>query len=225
MPLIGTQGCINYNLTLLLRQSRYPMLYPPSKDNFPPIDDVAQRLGLIKGKETIEGGNKEEDLKRELEIAYEGQKRAWEEVDKERKITKQMAKCMKMEEEIRLRTKECLRAVDSEMCLRRAERDQSLLEKQELLEMLVEAKREENERLSRTKERFDKANLEFLNEQIQAKLWASQERSQLLENQAQENILPLQAKILRCKEQLSTLANQAQQQLTAAKSGSDFWEH
>ncbi|RDY06726.1 hypothetical protein CR513_09252, partial [Mucuna pruriens] len=60
-----------------------------------------------------------------------------------------MAKHVKMEEEIRLRTKECLRAADSVMCLRRAERDQALLEKRELLEMLVEEKREERERLSR----------------------------------------------------------------------------
>ncbi|RDY06724.1 hypothetical protein CR513_09250, partial [Mucuna pruriens] len=42
--------------------------------NFPPIDDATQRPSLIKGKETVEGGNKEEDLQRELEVAYEGQK-------------------------------------------------------------------------------------------------------------------------------------------------------
>ncbi|RDX67002.1 hypothetical protein CR513_54184, partial [Mucuna pruriens] len=68
--------------------------------NFPLVDDVAQRPNLVKGKETVKGGSKEEDLKWELE------KRAREEVDKERKITEQMAKCVKIEEEIRLRTEE-----------------------------------------------------------------------------------------------------------------------
>ncbi|RDX81016.1 hypothetical protein CR513_38359, partial [Mucuna pruriens] len=41
-------------------------------NNFPPVDDVAQRPNLVKGKEIVEGGSKEEDLKRELEAAYEG---------------------------------------------------------------------------------------------------------------------------------------------------------
>ncbi|RDX82883.1 hypothetical protein CR513_36276, partial [Mucuna pruriens] len=70
-------------LTLLLRQSGYPMLYPPSEESMTPLivhefgphhtrillNDVAQGPCSIKGKETIEGGNKEEDLKRELEAA------------------------------------------------------------------------------------------------------------------------------------------------------------
>ncbi|RDY03026.1 hypothetical protein CR513_13429, partial [Mucuna pruriens] len=262
---MGTQGYINYNPTLLLRQLGYPMQYPPSEESMTPLivhgmgphhtgilrnirtawgssssmGDATQEPGLTKGKEIVKARNKKEDLKRELEAAYKGQKRAWEEVDKERKIDEQMDKRASIEEEIRLRAKECLKAVDLVMCLRRAERDQALLEKQELIEMLMEAKREERERLGRMelleqqighlntellREQFDKANLEFLKEHIQAELWASQERSQLLENKAKESILTVQAKILMCKEQLSVLADQAQQQLVATKSDSNFWE-
>ncbi|RDY03771.1 hypothetical protein CR513_12600, partial [Mucuna pruriens] len=198
IPLIGTQGYINYNLALLLRQSGYPMLHPPSKELMTPLivhgmgpyhtgilqniqtawgqaisrginlgprscgvstdrvekiqlpfsssssmGDVLQEPSLTKGKEIVEAMNKEEDLKREMEAANKGQKRAWEEVDKERKIDEQMAKHARIEDEIRLRTKECLKAADLEM----AKRDQALLEKQELIKMLMEAKREEKEHL------------------------------------------------------------------------------
>ncbi|RDX85831.1 hypothetical protein CR513_32911, partial [Mucuna pruriens] len=57
----------------------------------------------------------------------------------------------RMEEENKIKTKEYLKAVDREMCLRRAERYQALIEKHELNKMLINAKMEARESQSQIK--------------------------------------------------------------------------
>ncbi|RDX73470.1 hypothetical protein CR513_46925, partial [Mucuna pruriens] len=37
VPLVGTQGCINYNSVILLKQSGYLMLQPPSEESITPL--------------------------------------------------------------------------------------------------------------------------------------------------------------------------------------------
>ncbi|RDY11564.1 hypothetical protein CR513_03755, partial [Mucuna pruriens] len=64
-----------------------------------PVGEI-QEPYLAKGKEVVEVGNEKEDLKSELGMAYKGQKRACEEVDKERKIPEHMTKHARIEEEI-----------------------------------------------------------------------------------------------------------------------------
>ncbi|RDX73293.1 hypothetical protein CR513_47124, partial [Mucuna pruriens] len=37
IPLMGTRGCINYNLVIALRQSGYPIMSPPTKEAITPF--------------------------------------------------------------------------------------------------------------------------------------------------------------------------------------------
>ncbi|RDY11798.1 hypothetical protein CR513_03487, partial [Mucuna pruriens] len=47
VPLVGTQGAINYNPTLTLRQAEYPMVLPPSEEAITPF--VIHSLGAQHG--------------------------------------------------------------------------------------------------------------------------------------------------------------------------------
>ncbi|RDX69192.1 hypothetical protein CR513_51716, partial [Mucuna pruriens] len=44
VPLMGTRGCINYNPTIVLRQSGYPIVSPPKKELMTPL--LINGLGL-----------------------------------------------------------------------------------------------------------------------------------------------------------------------------------
>ncbi|RDX63469.1 hypothetical protein CR513_58101, partial [Mucuna pruriens] len=77
-----------------------------------------------KDKEVANKLNDEGDLKRRLEEAYAKNRAAGEKADQHRRV-----------EEAKWQTRECLKAANTEMCLRRKERDQTLAEKEELIQI------------------------------------------------------------------------------------------
>ncbi|RDX72740.1 hypothetical protein CR513_47728, partial [Mucuna pruriens] len=195
--LMGTQGCINYNPSLLLRQHGYPVMFPPTDESISPLlvhglgvhyADILRRIETAWGHPVRKGRNlgsrshgtsaayrrwlqhrvemvqipfskvkplvhEPEDevqndkgtinqgtnLKRKLEEAHE-------EANHYKKNIEFLDKRVKIEEGARFRTRECLRAVDAKIWLRREGRNRAVAEKEELLEVLMEFKQAEKER-------------------------------------------------------------------------------
>ncbi|RDX66156.1 hypothetical protein CR513_55106, partial [Mucuna pruriens] len=181
VPLTGTQGYINYNPSLLLQQSGYPIVYPPTEELVMPLlinelgthhtgilrriwmawehikkkgkelgprshevsiayhDWLQHRVELVQlpfanpmpsakeqerfvhhgsqGKEVTNELTNEGDLKRRLEEAYAKRRVVGEEADQHRWAAESLAKRIRIEEEAKMRTRECLKAADTKMCL------------------------------------------------------------------------------------------------------------
>ncbi|RDX73134.1 hypothetical protein CR513_47287, partial [Mucuna pruriens] len=120
VPLLGTQGAINYNLKLASRQAGYPVIKVP----------------LVEAMTSF----------RKLEEAVTALAFAEQEVSREHQLSDKISKRARVEEKDRIKIGSCLKATNQEMCFRRAEQDRVVLEKEQLKEALSALKEREVER-------------------------------------------------------------------------------
>ncbi|RDX76836.1 hypothetical protein CR513_43131, partial [Mucuna pruriens] len=143
---MGTQGCINYNPSILLRQYGYLVIFPPIDESLSPLlvhgleshqikSSIHKPEEIVRGEEMTDQGT---SMKRKLEEARAGKWVVDEEADRHKKNAEFLARRVRMEEEARFRTRECLRSADAEMCLRREERNRTMGKILEVLQSLEE---------------------------------------------------------------------------------------
>ncbi|RDY06272.1 hypothetical protein CR513_09755, partial [Mucuna pruriens] len=152
VPLLGTQDAINYNPELTVRQARYPIITSPLEEVMTPFvlpgpeaqkgvhyRKIRQTLEVEKLKATLDQTRAEKaHWKRKLEEALD-------EVYHEKHVNDEITKKARVEHEARLEIGSCLKAVDKEMCARRAECDQMAIEKEQLEKTLLDSRRREEE--------------------------------------------------------------------------------
>ncbi|RDY10767.1 hypothetical protein CR513_04657, partial [Mucuna pruriens] len=143
VPLLGTQGTINYNPELTVRQAGYPIITPPPEEALTPFVLPGSEAASLEQSpasrikhSTIRG--REGHWKRKLEEALE-------ENHQEKHLNVEITKKARAEHDARLRIGSCLNAADKEMCARRVERDQVAIEKERLEKTLLGFQRREDE--------------------------------------------------------------------------------
>ncbi|RDY04699.1 hypothetical protein CR513_11568, partial [Mucuna pruriens] len=250
VPLMGTQGCINYNPSILLRQQGYPVIFPPTDESISPLlvhglgihqADILRKIRaawgypIKKGRELVPRNHEvstafrhwlqhrvdmveirfskikpsarelEETVQSEeekIEEAHVGKQVADEEANRHKKNAKFLVRRIRMEEDAKFRMRDCLKAADAEMCLRREERNRVMAEKQRLLQMLKEAEHVENEHQHQIG-KLQQQILQMKNELQckQNKLKVEQNKNHQLESLAYNKIVALEAEISIWKKQ------------------------
>ncbi|RDX74771.1 hypothetical protein CR513_45435, partial [Mucuna pruriens] len=279
IPLLGTQGAVNYNPELTARQVGYPMVLGPSKKPSPLsggehhekirrawaniirkgatwrirscgaspeyrawLEQRVHLVGLPWGsilhqdqatqayeiQETLQvkalQGTLEQmkteqgTLKRKLETALE-------EARQERRLSDEFSKKARAEKESRLKIGQCLKAIDQEMCSRRAERDQMVIEKEQLEETVAAFRSREAEREGEVHELWERVLL------LEEELKGARLSKEHLQNQRRSNLLALveaQGKTDEMESQLEelrwTLEDEAEIQVRAATVDAQVWK-
>ncbi|RDY10761.1 hypothetical protein CR513_04671, partial [Mucuna pruriens] len=177
--LLGTQGAINYNPELMVRQEGYPIITPPrgSLDTF-----RTTRAESVKGatkklrscgafpeyrhwaeeRETLEVEKLKVSLdKTKAERAHWKRKleEVLEEIHHEKHLNIDITKKAQAEHDAQLRIGSCLKAADKEMCARRAECDQVAKEKERLEKILLDSQRREDEQREQFRQLQEKIHL------------------------------------------------------------------
>ncbi|RDY10964.1 hypothetical protein CR513_04427, partial [Mucuna pruriens] len=213
VPLLGTQGAINYNPELAVRQAGYPIIVPPPeeamtpfvlrgpevREGSPPSKNSAcgaspeYRQWVAEHVKTVrlpwnkiqprDSSTQQYEVQETLEV--ERLKEALEEIHQEKHLNNEITKKARVEHDARLRIGSCLKAADKEMCARRAERDQVTIEKERLERALLDSQRREDEQREQFCQLQEKMRL------LEEELARANLSKELLKEQGRKSLLEL----------------------------------
>ncbi|RDX81757.1 hypothetical protein CR513_37530, partial [Mucuna pruriens] len=214
-------------IKLLIERIKLPFNHIPLTGKKMPDLATLDSEEVIELRKALASSEEEKrSLKRKLMKAYEEQKIALEQANRERRFSKSINKKAKWEEKNRIKIKECLVVADWEMSLKRDGRNQLLSKKLELEEELRNsqvAKQKTREQCEDVKQQLEDMG-EQENYKVRAELGQERRVSQDLDECAQEIFFELKVEIIAWKRKFVALADLAKGLLETFEDGTTFWK-